>query len=238
MRLHRFIYDFDLTKDKVLITDKSIIFQIQKVLRLKTGKEIILVNNFGQEAQIKILNFDNGMILGKILNIYELNRESQKEVNLYVSILKKENFELVCQKATELGIKNIIPLISKYTVKLNFNRERLERIIKEAAEQSGRTSIPHLLNIQKFNDIILNLKNNNFKQLNLFFDPNGKNFKEVLKLISANEKINIFIGPEGGWSEEELNLAKENNFEIVKLSDLIFRAETAAQIGSYLAIYF
>jgi 16S rRNA (uracil1498-N3)-methyltransferase len=235
MHLHRFIYNFDLTKKQVLITDKNIISQIKKVLRLKTGKEIILVNGFGVEAQVKILNFNNRMILGKILGVLEINREPQKEVNLYISILKRENFELVCQKATELGIKNIIPMITEHTIKLNFKKDRILKIIKEAAEQSGRGILPNLLDIKKFNEAILEIKKDN---LNILFDPSGENFKNKLKLISENEKINIFIGPEGGWSIEEIKFAKQNNFEIIKLSNLIFRAETAAQIASFLGIYF
>lgn len=235
MRLHRFFYNFDPTKNKFLIKDKEIIHQIRKVLRLKTGKKFILFNQDNKEALVKILNFDQGMILVEILNTLEINREPQKEVSLYLAILKKENFELVCQKATEIGAINICPLITDYTVKLNLNYERLKRIIKEAAEQSGRSKIPNLLEIIKFNDLISKINKND---LNLFFDPRGQNFKEILNLVSNNKKINIFIGPEGGWSSDEINLARKNNFEIVSLSNLIFRSETAAQISLYLALNF
>ncbi|MCX7589665.1 MAG: 16S rRNA (uracil(1498)-N(3))-methyltransferase [Patescibacteria group bacterium] len=235
MRLHRFFYDFDLTKNKVLIQDKEIIHQIKKVLRLKVGKEIFLFNNKNQEALVKIKNFDNGMILAEILNVYEINREPQKEVNLYVAILKKENFEIVCQKTTEIGVSNIIPIITEHTVKLNLKYERLERIIKEAAEQSGRTKIPNILKIEKFNEVVSKVNQND---LNLLFDPQGQNFKEVLQFISTHNKINVFIGPEGGWSENEIVLAKQNNFKIVSISSLTFRAETAAQIGVFLSVYF
>lgn len=235
MRINRFFYNFDETKNNVLIQDKEIIHQIKKVLRLKTGKEIILFNQNNKEALVKILNFSNNIVTGEIINIYDVNREPQKEVNLYVSILKKENFELVCQKTTEIGISNIYPLISDYTVKLNLNYERLKRIIKEASEQSGRSKIPNIFKIEKLENIILNINKND---LNLFFDLNGQNFKNLLKDIANYNKINIFIGPEGGWSNNEINLAKANNFKIVNFSSLIFRSETAAQIASYIAIYF
>lgn len=235
MRINRFFYNFDETKNNVLIQDKEIIHQIKKVLRLKTGKEIILFNQNNKEALVKILNFSNNIVTGEIINIDDVNREPQKEVNLYVSILKKENFELVCQKTTEIGISNIYPLISDYTVKLNLNYERLKRIIKEASEQSGRSKIPNIFKIEKLENIILNINQND---LNLFFDLNGQNFKNLLKDIANYNKINIFIGPEGGWSNNEINLAKANNFKIVNFSSLIFRSETAAQIASYIAIYF
>lgn len=235
MRLNRFFYDFDETKNKILIQDKEIIHQIKKVLRLKIGKEIILFNKKNKEALVKILNFENGMILAEVLNILEINREPQKEINLYISILKKENFELVCQKTTEIGVSNIYPLITDYTVKLNLNYERLNRIIKEAAEQSGRNKIPSIFPIQKFKDLILKINKND---LNLFFDPEGECFKNILNSISNSKKINIFIGPEGGWSIDELNLARQSNFKILSFSDLIFRAETAAQLACFTCIYF
>lgn len=235
MRLHRFFYNFDSTKNKFLIKDKEIIHQIRKVLRLKTGKKFILFNQDNKEALVKILNFDQGMILVEILNILEVNREPQKEVNLYLAILKKENFELVCQKATEIGVTNICPLVTDYTVKLNLNYERLKRIIKEAAEQSGRNKIPNLLEIIKFNDLILKISKND---LNLFFDPSGQNFKKILNLISNHKKINVFIGPEGGWSENELNLAIQNQFKILNFSSFILRSETAAQIAVFIGLNF
>lgn len=235
MRLHRFFYNFDSTKNKFLIKDKEIIHQIRKVLRLKTGKKFVLFNQDAKEALVKILNFDQGMILVEILNTLEINREPQKEVNLYLAVLKKENFELACQKVTEIGVANICPLITDYTVKLNLNYERLKKIIKEAAEQSGRNKIPNLLEIIRFNDLIFKINKND---LNLFFDSSGQDFKKILNLISKNKKINIFIGPEGGWSLNEINLAKQNNFKIISISDFILRSETAAQISVYLSLNF
>ena len=231
MRLHRFFCNFDKTKDKIFISNKEIIYQVRKVLRLKTGKKIILFNNKNQEVLVKILNFDNSLIMGEIIDAKSINCELQKEINLYISILKKENFELVCQKATEIGVRRIIPLICDYTVKLNLKMERLYRIIKEAAEQSGRGIIPELWDICSFNQAIKNIKSNG---LNLFLDPSGKDFKD-LKKIKSSFNMNVFVGPEGGWSGAELNLAQTMQFSIIKISPFILRAETAALIGVCLA---
>jgi len=231
MHLHRFILNFELNKEKVLIKDKEIIFQIRRVLRFRPGKKIILVNNnLGKEALAEILNFNDDLITVKILEVFESKKEYEKEVQLYIAILKKENFELVCQKTTEIGVKKIIPLITEHTVKLNFKKERILKIIKEAAEQSGRLIIPEFLEIQKFEDIVFNLKNNG---LNLFFDPNGEKLKNFEKEILNHKVINVFIGPEGGWSEKEINLAKENGFLIANLGNFTLRAETAAICSTF-----
>jgi len=231
MHLHRFILNFELNKEKVLIKDKEIIFQIRRVLRFRPGKKIILVNNnLGKEALAEILNFNDDLITVKILEVFESKKEYEKEVQLYIAILKKENFELVCQKTTEIGVKKIIPLITEHTVKLNFKKERILKIIKEAAEQSGRLIIPEFLEIQKFEDVVSNLKNNG---LNLFFDPNGEKLKNFEKEILNHKLINVFIGPEGGWSEKEINLAKENGFLIANLGNFTLRAETAAICSTF-----
>jgi len=231
MHLHRFILNFELNKEKILIKDKEIIFQIRRVLRFRPGKKIILVNNnLGKEALAEILNFNDDLITVKILEVFESKKEYEKEVRLYIAILKKENFELVCQKTTEIGVKKIIPLITEHTVKLNFKKERILKIIKEAAEQSGRLIIPEFLEIQKFEDVVSNLKNNG---LNLFFDPNGEKLKNFEKEILNHKVINVFIGPEGGWSEKEINLAKENGFLIANLGNFTLRAETAAICSTF-----
>lgn len=234
MHLHRFILDFVFNDEKILIKDPKIIFQIKKVLRLKTGKKLILVDKQGKEVLAKIENFGDNFLLASSLGVLESENFIAKEANLYVSILKKENFELICQKTTEIGVSSITPLICKHTVKLNLNYERLKKIIKEAAEQSGRNKIPKLFEIKEIKKIFQEI---NQKDLNLFFNPKAENFKNILKQISNSSKINIFIGPEGGWSDDEINLAKELNFKIISLSDLTFRAETAALIASYVAIY-
>jgi 16S rRNA (uracil1498-N3)-methyltransferase len=231
MHLHRFILNFELNKEKVLIKDKEIIFQIRRVLRFRPGKKIILVNNnLGKEALAEILNFNDNLITVKILEVFESKKEYEKEVRLYIAILKKENFELVCQKTTEIGVKKIIPLITEHTVKLNFKKERILKIIKEAAEQSGRLIIPEFLEIQKFEDVVSNLKNNG---LNLFFDLSGEKLKNFEKEILNHKVINVFIGPEGGWSEKEINLAKENGFLIANLGNFTLRAETAAICSTF-----
>jgi len=230
MRINRFFGKFDLSQDQLQINDEAIYHQIKSVLRLKPGEQIILFDGNKNETQAEILDIDveNKIIEVILIKTTKNNRESKKEVVLYCSILKRENFEIVVEKATEIGIKKIVPIISERTIKTGFKKERLEKIIKEAVEQSGRGEVPILEEAIDFKKAVELAKEND---VNLFFDFSGKKNKPG-NMIS--EKIGLWIGPEGGWTEKEQEIAKQNKFNILKLSELTFRAETAAIIASYL----
>ena len=156
--------------------------------------------------------------------------EPKRGVTLYLSTLKRENFEFAAQKATEAGVQNIVPIISSRTVKLNISTERVEKIVKEAAEQSGRGMVPRIADIVSFEKIFPDAAKND---INIFFDGMGKQFSGTM--LEGKESVGIFIGPEGGWGNKELVEAKENGFLIAGLGALTLRAETAATIASYLA---
>ena len=125
---------------------------------------------------------------------------------------------------------------------MNFKKERLEKIIKEAAEQSGRGVIPVLNETLDFKKALEkeSVKSANKNDLNIIFDSTGKPLFKLSTCEVNNLKklarIGIFVGPEGGWTEKELALAKSKNFKIISLGKLTLRAETAAIIASYLAV--
>ena len=232
MRINRFLIKFDLNNDNLQISDAEIYNQVRNVLKLKPGERIILFDGEINEALAEILDFD---VKNKTINVIILEKmikakKTDKEITLYCSILKRENFEFVAQKATEIGIAKIVPIITERTIKTGVKKERLEKIIKEASEQSGRVTILEIVEPINFAVVAEQAKTND---LNLFFDISGKSMSFPLPTVG---KIGIFIGPEGGWSEKELKLAEECNMKIVKLSDLTFRAETAAIIASYLSL--
>src|SRR3989304_10176235 len=111
MKLHRFIAKLDLTKDNIVINDVRIVHQVKNVLRLKKGEEIILSDGNLNEASFQIEAIGK-TIGGKITNKWINQNEPKIHTSLYCSILKRENFELVAQKATEVGVSEIIPIIS------------------------------------------------------------------------------------------------------------------------------
>ena len=229
MRRHRFIGNFDLLKKKLRIDDKELVSQIRNVLRLKPGDEVLLADGKLNEARARIVNLKNDFLEVEIEEVFKNENEPKTNVILYCSILKRENFELVVQKATEIGVKEITPLLCARTVKLDFKHERLEKIIKEAAEQSGRGIVPTLCKPAKLEDALRSAEKND---LNVFFDAGGA--KPDQKEFTWAKKIGVFVGPEGGWDPEEIELAKRHACKILNLGKLTLRAETAAIIASYI----
>lgn len=242
---NRFFVDFELKLGKVEIKDTDFVYQLKKVLRKKVGDKIVLFTNNLKEAEAEIINFYGDLVELEILAIRKNIKEPTIEISLYCSTLKRGNFDFVVQKATEIGIKKIIPIICKNTVKLGLNLNRLKKIAKEAAEQSGRGVIPEVSLPQGFKEAI---DESNPFELKILFDAYGKKLTEKYgkkltektfnKRLKKISKIAIFIGPEGGWSDEEIELAKKKDFYILSLGKLNLRAETAAIAGSFLTVYY
>jgi len=229
MRLNRFLGKFDLSKKEISIKDSDFINQAKSVLRLGTGDKIILCDGESNEAIAEIVNLNKEFAELKISETYKNQNEPERYVALYCPILKKENFELAVQKAVEIGAKEITPIITKRTIKLGLNYERLNKIIKEASEQSGRGSLPKLNEAIIFDEALKLAKEND---LNLFFQVG---YPPLGHSMSKFKKVGIFVGPEGGWTEEEIETAKENGFIFASLGKTTLRAETAVIVASYLA---
>ncbi|MDO8466822.1 MAG: RsmE family RNA methyltransferase [bacterium] len=230
MRLHRFIGDFDLSKEYLKISDRDLVNQLKNVFRLKTGDEILLGDGKKNEALACVEEISRGAATLIIKRTQENTNEPEIYGILYCSILKKENFELAAQKAVEAGISEIVPIIGQRTVKTAINLPRLEKIVKEAAEQSGRGIIPKVHPTLSFEKAFEHASTNN---ANIFFRPSGL---PIAKIKILPPKVGIFIGPEGGWNELETESAEKNQFTMASLGKLILRAETAASIASYLVL--
>ncbi|MFA6076779.1 MAG: RsmE family RNA methyltransferase [Candidatus Paceibacterota bacterium] len=230
MKLHRFIGDFDLSQKEVEITNPENIKQIKDVLRLRKDEKIILSDGKGMNAEVILNLVSKNKITGvvdkvdKSVDVESYGRK--RKVNLYLAILKKENFEFAVQKSVEAGVHRIIPIITERTIKTGLNFPRLEKIMIEASEQSGRSIISVLSPIMNFKDALADGINNEEKVIfhlkNKLYEPN-KNA----------ESIGIFVGPEGGFTEKEISLAKEAGYIPMSLGSLTLRAETAAIIATY-----
>jgi len=232
MKLHRFIGEFDLSGENTEIKNLENIKQIKGVLRLGIGDFLILCDGKGTEAKVEITEIEKTHISTKVIEKTKKENNSKK-VSLYLAILKKENFELAIQKVVEIGVNEIIPIITERTIKTGLNVERLNKIIREASEQSGRTILPTLYPTLKFEDAIQDGTKNEEK---VFFDLGDE--EEIRgSRASANKSetksTSIFIGPEGGFTETENTLAKENNYTIESLGKLTLRGETAAIVATY-----
>lgn len=257
MKIHRFfVKEFlqnnnqDNRSGRVILNDKDIIHQIERVLRLKIGEQIVIfdgVNNF--DYLCKTLSISKKEIELQISENIIKNKLNTK-LNLFISVVKSD-FELIIREATELGVSNIYPIISERVEKKQINLERLDKISIEASEQSGRNDIVQIHDIQKLDNAIEHIIENNLNKVSSELKSNElsivyhtdqiKNDNILLRdFIDKNkiEIINIFIGPEGGWGNLDLELfdkLKQNKAAVFikKLNTNILRATTASAVCVY-----
>lgn len=228
MPKHRFIRkNFDLSEDELEITDRRLIHQISNVLRMDLGDKVGLCDGSSNEVEGRIKKISKNKVTIEVLKRYENNKEPQIQATLFCSILKNRNFEWVVEKATEVGISKIVPIISERTVKTGVKPDRLKKKIREASELSERGKVPNLKEKIDFKEAINITSKSGLK---ILFDHSGQ---EVDLKGGEHESISVFVGPEGGWSDSELEQARKNDIKIVKLGDMNLRAETAAVVGSY-----
>lgn len=233
---HRFYLPQKLDKEILIIKDRALVHQITRVLKLHKGEVVIFFNTnqeeLGTDVIAELKNIQAGSAMFLVRDRVENMRESKKKLTLYISLIKKEKFEWVLQKGTEIGVTEFVPVLAMRSEKKNINIERCEDILKEAAEQSGRAIIPKLHQITLLEKALEKARLSGNK--NYFAD-----IKERDNLIrgAGDRAIGIFIGPEGGWDEKELFGATKNNCEMVSLGRLILRAETAAITGSFMLLW-
>ncbi len=238
MRLHRFYVSQPLGEE-VVLEDSLIIKQWLKVFRYKLGDFVILFNGDGYDYTYTLTKASPAIC---VLTLSE-KREVLLPIRasfLFFSVIKKDLFELVVEKATECGITDVVPLITEHTEKKNLNTERLTTIIKEATEQCGRNDLLTLHDSLTFNDSFSFLESRNISPKNTYITTlSGNPLLEVLtKRISSQEKestesIAFFVGPEGGWSPGEEKIMQKKIFTPISLGKTVLRAETA---GIYCAL--
>jgi 16S rRNA (uracil1498-N3)-methyltransferase len=148
----------------------------------------------------------------------------KQEIFLCLALLKKDNFELAVQKAVELGISHIVPLLCERSEKKNMRADRLERIIIEAVEQSGRGDVPTLSEIITLADA---LESDALPKEKIVLHPDGEYVGDALSKIHS-QALAVFIGPEGGFSDAEIKEFALHSIPTVSLGPQILRAETAA----------
>lgn len=226
MKLHRFLLSpLTFSHDQIAIKDKELLNQIGNVFRMRNGNSFILFDGTGIEYMVEIEEMNKKEIICKVLEERSGIKRS-KRLTLVFSMIKKENMELVIQKCTEIGVTTFIPVMSERTIKTGWNFERMEKIMKEAVEQSGFSDMPVLyhepLKLPKLLEKLKEERENLDGLCVLDFD--GVKLASVKHLISVDT---IFIGPEGGFSPKERDLFKKYNIKSISLGENALRAETA-----------
>jgi 16S rRNA (uracil1498-N3)-methyltransferase len=200
--------------------DKSQSHYVNKVMRVKVDEVFSLFNSSG-EWEAKISNISKSIVEFNITKQLR-QKENSKELWLAFSPIKSNYFNFMIQKATELGVTKFLPIIFDRTIVRKINKERLEKVIIEASEQSNRINVPSIEDPQSLKDLLDN------KKIDLIFtDLNSKNKKIDLEKLTSKPTC-VIIGPEGDFSEEERErILKFRGVQPIKINENILRSETA-----------
>ena len=200
---------------------------LREVLRLKPGDEVYVFDGLGHEFRCTVSNARRDSAELRIESEAQPAKpESQLQLNLCVALLKGEKFDLVVQKATELGVTKVTPLMTRYAdVHLRDAADaskrvaRWQRIAMEAAKQSGRAFVPEISFPVAFDQVLA------VQGLGVMFSERGG---EAFESLPATTSITALVGSEGGWADDEIEAARARNFHVVTLGGRVLRAETAA----------
>ena len=215
----RLFYRESLSLNLTATLDKSQSHYVSKVMRIKENEVFSLFNSSG-EWEAKILGISKSIVEFNITKQLR-QKENFKELWLAFSPIKSNYFNFMIQKATELGVTKFLPIIFDRTIVRKINKERLEKVIIEAAEQSNRINVPFIEQPQTLKSF---LKNN----MDLIFtDLNTSNKKIDLTKLTINPTC-VIIGPEGDFSEKEREeILKFKGVQPIRINENILRSETA-----------
>ena len=235
-----FVEKEDFKDGYILIKDEDAI-HINTVLRMKINDEIICCDNNSNDYRCLITQLDKKFVKASILEKFKNENEPSVKVTLYQGISKGERMELTIQKCVEGGIDKIVPVITDYTaVSLKGKEEkkvkRWNKISETAAKQCGRGKIPIVEDIKSFKDSVCDALQNNENIIFPYEKEKENNLKNALKSIVSGS-IAIFIGPEGGFSEGEIQFVKEKGIKTISLGKRILRTETAGLVTLVILLY-
>ena len=215
----RLFYSKSLSLNLTDKLDKSQSHYVSKVMRLKE-KEVFSLFNSSGEWEAKISNITKSIVEFNVTKQLR-HKENTKDLWLAFSPIKSNYFNFMIQKATELGVTKFLPIIFERTIVRKINKERLEKVIIEAAEQSNRITVPSIEDPQKLKSFLSN-------DMDLIFtDLNTANTKIDLTKLTTKPTC-VIIGPEGDFSEQEREeILKFNGVQSVKINENILRSETA-----------
>lgn len=240
MRLHRFYIspkDLDHLVFKQEITlnyDEfgTLLHQWKDVFRYKTGDRVYVFNEQISEWLLEFISLDKKH--GAVLKTVEQEKVASvsrphRDITLYMSVIKNSNFDLVVEKTTELGVTRIVPVKTERTIKSNLNFERLSRISIEATEQSGRIMPPVIDEVVNLETAIQHALDNQ-GQGNVYFGHISNEKLPRNKEARADDlsPVAVFIGPEGGWTDQEIDSLEKSGALPIALGQFVLRAETAA----------
>lgn len=225
--MQQFFVDAPLILNQAFLLEAEQARQCIHVLRYQTGQEVICVDHEQKRARC-CLEVQENRVLATPIELMKQNSEMAIKITLIQALIRKERWEFLLQKATELGVHRVVPLILRRNVvkwdkaESQHKRVRYQKIMQEASEQSKRTLVPELMDVISLNEIQSYFSENN---LVCYENEQACFIKDVLK---PRESITIVCGPEGGFDPSEIEQLVLMGFKVVHLGARILRAETAS----------
>jgi 16S rRNA (uracil1498-N3)-methyltransferase len=228
--------------DQLAILEQDDYKHCKTVLRLREDDEIFIVHD-EKEHTASLIGYENGKAVFKILRETGTNREATVQITLYQCLPKGTKMESVIQKNVEAGVHRIVPVVSKRTIaKIEDDKHKLKkldrwrRIAEESAKQSMRNVVPQVDTVLSFEQMVYELRTDD----GLLIVPYEKTDEKSIamkEITVREEKINVVIGPEGGFSAEEIESLIEVGAKVVTLGNRIFRTETAGLVTVAVLMY-
>jgi 16S rRNA (uracil1498-N3)-methyltransferase len=232
MKIHRFYISEQLPTPSATtilpftLSSSELYNQMNRVLRLRISETVILFNGDGFEYVSTIVSYPKKNVIEfEIVEKKPNNSAPKRELTVFFSLIKKDNIELILQKGTELGVTHFVPILSNRSEKKGINLERAEKILVEATEQCGRGVPPTIEEVVHIKDV---LKDTGVPMI--VFESGTQAFSATE--FNSTNKLGILIGPEGGWTPEEIEFFEHKKAAFRSLGNTVLRAETAAIVAS------
>lgn len=242
--MHRFFISPEAIEGNRIVLKGDAAHQVKDVLRLREGDQITVLDNSGQEFRVTLAEVGRDLVVGEVTGSSAARGEPQTRITLYQALLKGPKFELVLQKATELGVSSFVPVVTDRCVVTDSISEmkvsRWRKIVTEAAEQSRRGKLPEVFPVVSFAEACRSASN---YALIPWEEEGSVSIGEILGKWSSRSTSgqplspSIFIGPEGGFAPAEVEMAKRYGILPVTLGPRILRAETAALAAIAVVLY-
>lgn len=229
--------------DNIASITGSDVQHIARVLRLKPGDMIQLSDGCGGEYQAEISALHGDRVVAEIRQEIAMQNEPPLAVYLFQGLPKGEKFEFIIQKCTEIGVQKIFPIAAARSIvhltreKEEKRRERWQRIAAEAAKQSGRGAVPEIMALMELPEALSSLPAGTTVLMPWEEEETSHGLKTLLRSLKTEGPVVLIIGPEGGLSQAEVDLAREKGAITVSLGPRILRTETAGMVALSLLLY-
>ena len=241
--MYRFFVEKEQIGEKMIRIVGSDVKHIRNVLRMKPGEEILISDGEKKEYHCEIKTLDPEYVEAGIMFVKEEGLELPSKVYLFQGLPKNDKMELIIQKAVELGVYAVVPVATKRAVvKLDDKKEakkltRWQSISESAAKQAKRLIIPEVMPVMSFKEAVAFSQTMDVRLMPYELAENMAYTRQVLSQIKPGQSIGIFIGPEGGFAEEEVELALNSGMETITLGKRILRTETAGMTVLSILMY-